>query len=151
MAAVFAALQVCPPCSATCDWSKSREAARSSSVSHQHQTWLFFGLSPQFFWSHLTTLVLAWGDWWALPVPLPVPLRDKVLPANSPFSLRNTSGRPDTVQVNIRLSQSISSSLLGWLYSPCSPDPQPPQGNSPQSKKTQQYVLSSFLFCFKPQ
>lgn len=44
-------------------------------MGHQHQNWLFFGLSSQFSWSHLTMLVLAWGDWWALLVPLPVPLR----------------------------------------------------------------------------
>lgn len=84
-----AAMQVCPPCSATCDTMFRLQGTAAWATSTKLGS--FLASHP---WSHLTTLVTAWGDWWALPVPLPVPLRVKVLATNTPFSLRNPLGRP---------------------------------------------------------
>lgn len=143
MATRSAAMQVCLPCSATCDTMFRLQGTAAWATSTNLGSFL-----ASYPWSHLTMLVTAWGDWWAFPVPLPVPLGVKVLPTNTPFSLGNPLGRP--ALGDNRPPQRLSKALLGLLYSPCSPDPQPPQGSSLLSKKTQQYVLSSSLFCFKP-
>lgn len=96
MSTVLAALQVCPPCSATCDTTLRLQGTAAQATSTNLGSSL---ASHPSFPGAISPCLSYLGDWWALPVPLPVPLRDKVLPTNSPFSPRNPSGRPGTAQV----------------------------------------------------
>lgn len=144
MSTVLAALQVCPPCSATCDTTLRLQGTAAQATSTNLGSSL---ASHPSFPGAISPCLSYLGDWWALPVPLPVPLRDKVLPTDSPFSPRNPSGRPASAQVTTDYPREslcwVCSTHLGLLT-------RSHHRKTLLRRKTRWYISSSFLFCFKP-
>lgn len=147
-ASALAAARVCPSRTATRDAVPQRASQRQLRPARNSSG----GPSPEVRWCHLATLALGWGDCLALPVPAAcvtwrhVPAHQQSIGPEKLFWLR----KPDTARVGCRLTHGISSALQGLVYSPRSPDPQPPQGRSLHSKKTLECTLPSLLFHFKP-
>lgn len=84
-ASAFAAVQVCLSCTPMCDTVSPPASQRQLRPARNSSG----GPSPKVHWCHLTTLVLGWGDWLALPVLLPGSPEDMFLLTNRPWGLRN--------------------------------------------------------------